>query len=68
MLINNYINNITPKKTIIPEPTQGDTLEHIHEEEEEEKEKITRSQFLARTGLMVGAVPFIVLSRGIVFA
>lgn len=61
-----WLKAFTPKKTIIPEPTQGDTLEHIHEEEEEEKEKITRSQFLARTGLMVGAVPFIVLSRGII--
>lgn len=60
-----WIKVVTPKKAIIPEPTQGDTLEHIHEEVEEEKEKITRSQFLARTGLMVGAVPLIILTRGI---
>lgn len=53
------------KKNLI-DPTQGDTLEHIHEEKEEEKEKISRSQFLASTGLLVGAVPFIILSRGII--
>jgi len=61
-----WIKAVAPQKAIIPEPTQGDTLEHIHEEVEEEKEKITRSQFLARTGLMVGAVPLIILTRGII--
>lgn len=60
-----WLKTFTPKKDIIPEPTQGDTLEHIHEEAEEEKEKITRSQFLARTGLLVGAAPLIILTRGI---
>ncbi|MFA9212786.1 MAG: metallophosphoesterase [Candidatus Methylacidiphilales bacterium] len=60
-----WLKAFTPKKDIIPEPTQGDTLEHIHEEAEEEKEKITRSQFLARTGLLVGAAPLIILTRGI---
>ncbi len=60
-----WLKAFAPKKNIIPEPTQGDTLEHIHEEQEEEKEKITRSQFLASTGLLVGAVPLIILTRGI---
>ncbi|MCF8429992.1 MAG: metallophosphoesterase [Bacteroidia bacterium] len=48
------------------DPTQGDVLEHIHEEEVEEKEKISRSQFLATTGLLVSAAPLIILSRGII--
>lgn len=50
----------------IVDPTQGDVLEHIHEEEIEEKEKISRSQFLATTGLLVSAAPLIILSRGII--
>lgn len=60
-----WLKTFRPKKVITSEPTQGDTLEHIHEEEEQEKEKITRSQFLARTGLLVGAAPLIILTRGI---
>ncbi len=53
-----------PKNVV--DPTQGDTLEHLHEEEIEEKEKISRSQFLATTGLLVGSIPFIILTRGII--
>ncbi len=54
------------KSKILVDPTQGDVLEHIHEEEIQEKEKISRSQFLATTGLLVSAAPLIILSRGII--
>jgi len=54
------------KSKNLVDPTQGDTLEHIHEEEVIEKEKINRSQFLATTGLLVSAAPFMILSRGII--
>ncbi len=40
-------------------------LQEYEAEIEDKSEKITRSQFLARTGLIAGAVPFIILSRGI---
>jgi hypothetical protein len=61
-----WISSKKHKKDIIPELTQGDTLEHLHEEQEEQKEKINRSQFLATTGLLVGSLPLIILSRGII--
>lgn len=61
-----WLNFTKPKKNIIPELTQGDTLQNIHEEQEEQKEKINRSQFLATTGLLVGSLPLIILSRGII--
>jgi hypothetical protein len=61
-----YLKISSPIKKIILETSQGDTLEHMHEEQVKEKEKITRSQFLAKTGLLVGAIPFVLLTRGIV--
>lgn len=55
-----------PETITIVEDEQAEALEHIHDAQELEKEKISRSQFLARTGLLVGAVPFMILTRGIV--
>ena len=40
-------------------------LEEYEAEVEEKSDKITRSEFLARTGLIAGAVPFVILTRGI---
>jgi hypothetical protein len=54
------------KSKNLVDPSQGDVLENIHEEEVAEQEKINRSQFLATTGLLVSAAPLIILSRGII--
>ncbi len=49
----------------LPHGKEDAEEEELEEAIEPESQKITRSQFIARAGIMAGAVPFVILSRGL---